>query len=186
MRSADGFVLEQAIDLLRATPAALQAWLGGLAPQWCAARERPDTWNAREIVAHLIFGEQTDWLPRVRRILESGEDEPFEAFDRAGHAALARQPLPELLEEFERRRAESLEELEGLRLTAQDLERRGRHPALGAVTLRNLLATWTVHDLDHLAQIARIFAKRWRAAVGPWDHPDFLGVLHRRKPGESD
>jgi len=175
------FDLGDALQLLADTPDVLRAWLGATSPGWHDFHERPGSWSPRQILAHLIHGEETDWLPRVQLILEHGDEVPFTPFDRSGHAADADRPMAELLDEFAERRAHNLEELQGLRLTPTDLDRRGHHPQLGPVTLRNLLAAWTVHDLDHIAQIARVMANRWRAAVGPWDHPDYLGVLHRHK-----
>jgi len=176
------FDLADALQLLADTPEVLRAWLGATSPGWHDCRERPDSWSPRDVVAHLIHGEKTDWLPRVQSILEHGDELPFAPFDRAGHATDANRPLEDLLDEFAARRAHNLEELQELKLSPADLDRPGRHPELGTVSLRNLLAAWTAHDLDHLAQIARVMATRWRASLGPWDHPDYLGVLHRRLP----
>jgi hypothetical protein len=168
--------LSDTIALLSRTPAALNALLRDLPEFWILRNEGGDTFNAFEVVGHLIHGERTDWMPRARRILEFGETRAFEPFDRFAQARESQgKTLPELLEEFARLRAENLEELRGLDLQAKDLERRGRHPSLGVVTLSQLLATWAAHDLTHLHQISRIMAHQYREAVGPWTA--FLGVM---------
>ncbi len=170
--------LNEALAALQATPATLRAWLSGLPEVWIQADEGPDTFSPRDILAHLIFGERTDWLTRVRILLEQGEARPFDPFDRQGFLAEAKAwALDDLLREFERLRAQNLEALIALRLTEADLARRGTHPGLGTVTLQQLLASWVVHDLGHLAQIARVMAKRYKAEVGPW--VDYLPVLTR-------
>jgi uncharacterized damage-inducible protein DinB len=153
---------------LAATPHLLGIWLTGLSPAALDADEGPGTWSPRAIVAHLIHGERSDWIPRVRRILEHGEGLAFEPFDRAGHAALADLDIVDLCDEFTRERQSSLDALAALRLTPGDLARRGRHPEFGAVTLEQLLATWVAHDHAHVAQIARVLARRQADAVGPW------------------
>jgi hypothetical protein len=137
----------------------------------------------RTVIAHLIHGELEDWMPRTRHILHSGETQPFAPFERDGHVRYAKgKTLTQLLNEFAEARAKSLDELRGLKLTAQDFERRGRHPALGPVSLAELLATWAAHDLTHLHQISRIMAHQLREAVGPW--AKFLGVM--RCAGHSE
>jgi hypothetical protein len=164
--------------LLARTPAALNALLSDLPPEWTEHNEGPDTWSAYDVIGHLIHGEQTDWMPRVKMILKSGESATFERFDRTGHQQrqLAQgKSLGQLLDEFARLRAENLRELNALNLQPADLNRRGRHPALGVVTLSQLLATWAVHDLTHLHQISRILAHQYRDEVGPWSA--YLGVL---------
>lgn len=171
--------LSEATAQLAATPATLRAWFGGLPEVWLVADEGPDTFSARDVLAHLIHGERTDWMARVRRIREAGEARAFEPFDRFAFLGEARtRPLADLLDEFARLREANLRELQGLALIPTDLERTGLHPALGRVTLENLLATWVVHDLGHLAQAARVMAKRYAAQVGPW--AAYLPVLTRR------
>jgi hypothetical protein len=164
--------------LLLRTPATLRAWFTGLSEAWLTADEGPDTFGARDVLTHLIHGERTDWMPRLRLILAHGESRAFEPFDRRGFLAEARTWTVEaLLDEFARLRAENLRDLRALSLSQEDLARRGTHPALGAVTVEQLLAAWVVHDLGHLAQAARVMAKRYSLETGPWI--DYLPVLTR-------
>ncbi len=169
--------LDQTISLLSHTPAVLDALLRDLPEEWTLRNEGKDTWSAFDVVGHLIHGERTDWIPRARMILQFGESRPFEPFDRWGHIRESQgKSLGQLLDEFARLRSENLGELRALHLRQEDLERRGRHPAFGAVTLSQLLATWATHDLTHLHQISRVMAHQYRDAVGPWI--EYLGVLH--------
>ena len=161
------------IDVLERTPAALDALLRDLPETWTTRNEGERTWNVRQILAHLIHGERTDWMPRVRWILEFGDSKSFPPFDREAHLSDARS-LSDLLTEFRTARTRSLEELRLLNLTFRQ-ELAGLHPALGPVTLTQLLATWVVHDLTHLHQISRGMAHQYREAVGPWRED--LGVL---------
>lgn len=174
-------LFDDVLPILRSTPDVVR---GLLVPQpTVAIGFRPDgEWNAQEIVAHLIHGERTDWIPRVRHVLAHADREPFPPFARDGWGDLVARPLPELLETFAAERRGSLAALASLGLTEADLERVGLHPRLGRVTLANLLATWSVHDLTHVEQLTRLLAQRLAAPTGPWNHPDFLGILHRRKP----
>jgi len=168
--------LEQTLSLLARTPATLNALLRDLPELWTFRNEGGDSWTAFDVVGHLIHGERTDWIPRVRRILEFGETRAFEPFDRLAQKRESQgKTLPELLDEFARLRAENLQELRAMSLSPSDLEKRGLHPALGVVTLSELLATWAVHDLTHFHQLSRILAYQYREAVGPWSK--FLGVL---------
>lgn len=168
--------LASTTSILAATPATLHALLSPLSAELLSAPEAPGTWTATEVVAHLIHGERTDWLPRVKIILRSGESETFPAFQREAHRGAALPPLSELLADFARLRAESLAALRDLQLTPEDLTRTGRHPAFGVVTLSQLLSTWAAHDLTHLHQLSRILAAQYSEAVGPWER--YLGVLH--------
>jgi len=169
--------LENTIALLERMPATLDALLRGLPEMWTDSNEGENTWSVREVVAHLIHAENEDWIPRARVILKSGEEGVFVPFDRGGHIRYSRgKTLDQLLDEFAQARAKGLGELRALKLTAEDLRRRGRHPSLGVVTLSELLATWAAHDLTHLHQISRIMAYQYREAVGPWVR--FLGVMH--------
>ena len=175
--------LHHSIALLQRTPGALDALLRGLPEEWTDRNEGGDSWNVREVVAHLSHCERTDWMPRVKHLLEFGETQPFPPFDRLGQRqAMQDKPIAELLDEFARLRSESLDELRSLALSPSSLERRGTHPALGSVTLAELLAAWAAHDLTHLHQISRVMASQYRQAVGPWEK--FLGVMHCAGHGE--
>jgi hypothetical protein len=163
------FALDEALLLLARTPATLDAMLRGLPAGWSEANEGGDSWSAFDVVGHLIHGERTDWMPRARLILEHGDARPFDTFDRfAQFRASAARTLPERLDEFARLRRANLADLQAFGLRAADLQRPGRHPQLGAVTLGQLLATWVAHDLDHVCQIARVLANQYADAVGPW------------------
>jgi len=163
------FVIEEATVILARTPATLDALLRGLPDGWIAAHEGGQTWSPYDVVGHLIHGEQTDWMPRLRIILEHGESRPFEKFDRlAQFTASHGRTLPELLDTFAGLRRHNLADLAALRLSPTDLDRRGRHPELGVVTARQLLATWVAHDLDHVVQIVRVIAGQYSDEVGPW------------------
>lgn len=168
--------LDHTIALLTRTPATLNALLRDLPDAWTRATEGGDSWSAVDIVGHLIDGERHDWITRVRMILESGESKTFEPFVRGGHVReTAGKTLPQLLDEFARVRSASLDRLRAFNLGPQDLERRGRHPVFGPVTLSQLLATWVGHDMTHLHQLSRTFAHQYREAVGPWTA--YLGVM---------
>jgi hypothetical protein len=178
-----GHELGNTIALLERTPAALDALLRGLPEVWTETNEGGNTWSVSTVIAHVIHCEHEDWMPRARHILQAGETEPFVPLDREGHVRFGRGKTPaQLLDEFAGARAKSLDELRAMKLTPQDLERRGRHPAFGTVTLAELLAAWAAHDLTHLHQIARIMAHQVREAVGPWSR--FLGVM--RCAGHSE
>ena len=168
--------LELTVTLLRSTPATLNALLRDLPEAWTFSNEGEKTWSPYDVVGHLIHGERTDWMPRIKMILEFGESRSFVPFDRwAQERESQGKSLANLLDEFARLRAENLDELRKLNLQNADLGRAGRHPALGTVTLSELLAAWAGHDLTHLHQIARTMAHQYRQAVGPWSK--FLGVM---------
>jgi hypothetical protein len=168
-RTRRRLALEDAIPVLARTPAALDAMLRGLPEGWITAHEGGETWSPFDVIGHLIHGEQTDWMPRVRRILADGDSRAFDPFDRlAQQTASKGRGLPDLLDELARLRAANLRDLAALGLTDADLDRRGRHPALGPVTLRQLLATWVAHDLDHVMQVSRVLASQYADEVGPW------------------
>ena len=172
------FDLAQAIEVLERGPEALRALLSGLSEAWTSPNEGPDTWSAFDNVGHLIHGERTDWIPRARMILEHGRTRTFEPFDRfARMRGNAGKRMLELLDEFTTLRTQNLETLRGWRLGERELALEGEHPVFGCVTLAQLLATWTVHDLGHLAQVSRVMAKQWRAEVGPWRA--YLPILDR-------
>lgn len=163
------FDFDTALPILRRTPAVLRELLEGLPEPWIVQTEGAGTWNAFDVVGHLIHGERTDWMPRVEHILEHGENVPFPPFDRFAQFEASRgRPLSELLDTFAATRADSLARLRELRLSTSDLDRRGTHPEFGPVTLAQHLSTWVVHDLDHVMQISRVMARLYRDAVGPW------------------
>ena len=177
MASTTEFNLAEAIAVLGRTPATLDALLRGLPDIWVRGNEGKDSWSAFDIVGHLIVGERTDWMPRTRIILENGEARPFDPFDRLAQAKQNQaKSLDQLLDEFAGWRSENLASLQSLNLQPEDWTRRGRHPELGVVTLSQLLATWAVHDLTHVHQLARVMAHQYRDAVGPWSA--YLGVLN--------
>jgi hypothetical protein len=172
------FDLTESADILRRTPAVLDALLRDTTPFWHAQDEGPETWSPIVVVGHLIHADETDWLPRARIILEHGSERPFDPFDRfAQLSRFANWSLERLLDRFAEVRRESLETLAGWHLTAEQLALPGRHPELGAVTLGQLLSTWVVHDFNHLTQIARVMAKRYESDVGVWQA--YLPVLRR-------
>lgn len=163
------FDLELSIDMLRRTPGTLAELLRGIAPAWHRATEGPETFSPFDVVGHLIDGEETDWIPRARIILAQGADPAFAPYDRFRHRARNEgRALESLLEELARLRAANLDVLRSWRLTEAHLDLHGVHPGLGRVTLRQLLATWVVHDLGHIAQVARVMAKQYRDELGPW------------------
>ncbi len=163
------FLLPDALALLARTPATLDAWLRPLPDAWVTANEGGQTWSAYDVVGHLVHGERTDWVPRARLIMTVGDARPFDTFDRFAQFEASRgRTLASLLDEFAALRRQSLEDVAALQITEPDLYRRGTHPALGPVTLRQLLATWVAHDCDHVAQIARVLAHQYADEVGPW------------------
>lgn len=172
------FDLRTGIAVLERTPAAMRAMLAGLPDAWIDGTEGPDTWSPYIIMGHLIHGERTDWIPRARIILAQGADRRFVPFDRfAQLREETRQSLDDLLDEFSALRAANLSTLRSWHLNDEQLRWEGEHPELGRVTLRQLLATWVAHDLGHIAQAARVMAKQYREAVGPWRA--YLPVLDR-------
>lgn len=171
------FDLSETLDILTRTPAVVDTLLRGTSGSWHAINEGGDTWSAFDVVGHLIHGEETDWVPRARIILEHGETRSFEPFDRfAQFRRFEGWSLDQLLDRFAELRQANLEIVRTWRLTDVQLALPGRHPELGAVTLRELLATWAVHDLNHVAQIARVMAKRYTEEVGVWR--DYLSILN--------
>jgi hypothetical protein len=173
------FELHQAKDILRRTPATISSLLLGLPVEWVTGNEGPDTWSPLDIVGHLIHGEEADWIPRAQIILQHGESSAFEPFDR--FAFLERESssgkgLSDLLSTFESLRARNLAALDDLDLSDDQLKLHGTHPEFGQVTLGQLIATWATHDLAHIVQIARVMAKQYDTAVGPWKA--YLSVLN--------
>jgi DinB superfamily len=163
------FNLHDAVAVLERTPATFRALLAGLPDAWIVATEGPETFSPFDNVGHLIHGERTDWIPRAAIILAQGPNRQFEPYDRFAQVReSAGKSLAQLLDEFAELRAANLVTLRGWHLTDAQLALEGEHPALGTVTLRQLLSTWVAHDLGHLAQTSRVMAKRYREAVGPW------------------
>jgi len=163
------YQVDSATEILRRTPGTLRELLVGLGEEWARATEGPETFSPFDIVGHLIDGEETDWIPRARIILERGPNLTFEGYDRFRHRSRnAGRSLDSLLTEFARLRAANLDLLQSWRLSEAQLDLPGNHPALGPVTLRQLLAAWVVHDLGHIAQVSRVMAKQYRDEIGPW------------------
>ena len=172
------FDLPETLDILKRTPTVLDALLRGTSASWHGINEGPDTWSPLDVLGHLIHGEETDWIPRARILLEHGEDRPFDPFDRfAQFERFSGWPLDQLLDKFAELRKANLEIVRSWQLTEAQLALPGRHPTLGSVTLRQLLATWAVHDLNHIGQIARVMAKRYKNEVGVWR--EYLSILNR-------
>jgi len=173
------FDIEKALPVLERTPKVVEALIYELPGEWVNSNEGNDTWTPFEIVAHLIFGEKTDWLPRTQIILGNGSKE-FVPFDMEGHVAVSKgKTMSQLLDEFKILRKENLALLNTMELTNDTLDQTGIHPELGAVTLRQLLASWVVHDLTHIHQLSRVMAIQYKDAVGPWKQ--FMGVLGGKK-----
>ena len=163
------YQLDQAREILRRTPGTLNALLRDLPNDWVLANEGPETFSPYDVIGHLIEGEENDWIPRARIILEHGEAKPFEKFDRFAMYEKSKGKSPaELLARFEEVRGESLRQLDEMNLTPELLQKTGSHPALGVVTLSQLLSAWVVHDLGHIRQIVRVMAKQYREEIGPW------------------
>ncbi len=176
MASAAEFNLTEAVAVLARTPATLNSLLRGLPGMWVHSNEGEDTWSAFDILGHLVFAERSDWMPRVRIVMENGEARPFDPFDRFAQLKGNQDTtLDQLLDDFERLRQDNLTALGALNLQQPNFDQRGKHPALGVVTLSQLLATWAVHDLTHLHQVSRVMAHQYRDLVGPWRA--YLGVL---------
>ena len=170
--------LEEAKTLLRRTADVLDALLRDLPEPWVHENEGPDTWSSFDVVGHLIEAEETNWIPRIRHLITHGESAAFPSFDRFGFMKMSTgQSIAEMLYTFKEARARSVRDLDELRLTPGDLGRRGRHPDFGQVTLGQLLATWAIHDLNHLGQIVDVLARQHAATVGPWRA--FPGILEK-------
>jgi hypothetical protein len=170
------YSLERSYEILDRTPAVLRALLTGLPDEWVMSNEGPETFSPYDVIGHLVHGEKTDWTVRAKMILEFGNAQPFEKYDRfAQYEESKGKSLQQLLDEFAAIRKENMVWFKALNLTKDDLNKKGMHPVLGEVTLRNLLATWIVHDLTHLAQITRVMAKQVKEEMGPW--PQFFRIL---------
>jgi hypothetical protein len=172
------FDLDKGVEVLERTPATLRALLEGLDSDWIDGDEGPETWSPYVIVGHLIHGERTDWMARAKIILDQGANRKFTPYDRFAqlHESTGKS-LNDLLDEFASARAANLETLKSWKLSESQFDLEGEHPRFGAVTLRQLLATWVAHDLSHIAQMTRVMAKQYRDAVGPWR--EYLPVMDR-------
>lgn len=163
------YKLKESREILERTPYVLQALLKNISSDWSKQNEGGESWSPYEILGHLIHGERTDWIPRCQIILELGTSHPFTPFDRNAQKNESKgKSLSQLIDEFKKLRKENLAKLESMNLSEEDLEKKGLHPELGEVNLSELLASWTVHDLSHIAQISRVMAKQYRNEIGPW------------------
>lgn len=172
------FNMKEAIEVLERTPQTLEYFLSGLSDRWLQCNEGEETWNVSEVIGHLIEGEKNNWIPRLEIILQEGESNPFPPFDRYSHLnERSERSIEQKLLEFKKIRTLNTAKLNVLIEPELHLELTGSHPALGVVKLRELLSTWVVHDLTHIAQIVRVMAERYRADVGPWK--EYLGILKK-------
>ena len=170
------FTLNQSIEILESTPAVLETLLKNISDEWTSNNEGGDTWSVYDVIGHLIHGEKTDWMERAEIILSENEDKTFKKFDRFAQFEESKgKSLSQLLEEFKIVRKKNIQLILSKNIPTESLIRKGSHPAFGEVTLSQLLATWAVHDLNHLAQIARVMAKQYKEAVGPWE--EYLRIL---------
>ena len=169
--------IQQALEILERTPDVLNVLLNGLSDGWIMNNEGPETFSPYDVIGHLIYGEKTDWPLRIKRILEYGNTKPFDTFDRfAMYEESKGKTMQQLLTEFEDLRKINITWFRSLQLTETDLNRKGMHQILGEVTLGNLLATWVVHDLTHIAQITRVMAKQYKEEIGPWT--EFFRIIN--------
>ncbi len=169
--------LELAVEILSKTPALLKEWLGNLPDDWSHYKSDGENWSAFDIVGHFIHGEKTDWIPRAKVILQREGAKEFESFNRFAQFEESKgKTLVDLLEEFGQLRTMNLGILRGFELQPDDYKQQGKHPELGIVNLRQLISTWVVHDLDHISQIAKEMAQRYKNDCGPWE--EYLGVLN--------
>ncbi|GIQ70619.1 DinB family protein [Xylanibacillus composti] len=179
------FALSESIEVLERTPGTLASFVSGLSDGWLACREGEGTWNVQEVIDHLIEGERHNWMPRLEMMLQDGEPQLFPPFDRFAH--LDKQEaagIQQSLDTFSILRAQNVARLKACITTDELLARKGKHPAFGTVTIKQLLATWVVHDLTHMAQITRVMAKRYQEDVGPWR--EYLGILQERQGWSAD
>jgi DinB superfamily len=171
------YSIAKSVEILERTPAVLQILLGGLTADWVMNNEGPETFSPYDVIGHLIHGEKTDWTERAKMILEFGDSKTFVKWNRfAQYEESKGKSLQQLLDEFAAIRKENMVWFTSLGLTETDLDKKGMHPVLGEVTLRNLLATWVAHDLTHIAQVTRVMAKQYKEEMGPW--PEFFRILN--------
>ncbi|MEM8568236.1 MAG: DinB family protein [Bacteroidota bacterium] len=170
------FAFDKSLEILERTPRTLEFLLSGLSKAWIMNNEGENTWSPYDILGHLILGEKTDWIVRIKIILSKSGNKIFQPFDRFAQMHENQNiPINDLIDEFKSLRVNNLKELKSLNITEKDFYRTGVHPELGKVTLKELLSTWTVHDLGHIAQISRVMAKQYTKEVGPWIN--YLGIL---------
>ena len=170
------YSVERSIEILERTPAVLSSLLSGIGDDWVMNNEGPETFSPYDVIGHLVHGEKTDWMVRAKMIVEFGDAKTFVPWDRfAQYEESKGKTLQQLLDEFSAIRKENVALLRSSQLTEADLDKKGMHPRLGSVTLRNLLATWVVHDLTHIAQVTRVMAKQYKDEMGPW--PEFFRIL---------
>jgi len=171
------YSVKEAVQILERTPAVMRSLLSGINDEWILNNEGPETFSPFDVLGHLIHGEKTDWVTRAKIILEFGVSKPFTPWDRfAQYEESKGKTTNQLLDEFEAVRKQNIEWLIGAKLSEADLEKTGIHPVLGTVTLRNLLSTWVVHDLTHIAQVTRVMAKQYKTEMGRW--PEFFRILN--------
>ena len=170
------YSIERSIEILGRTPAVMNSLLSGIDDEWVMNNEGPETFSPYDVIGHLLHGEKTDWTARTKRILEFGDTKTFDVYDRfAQYEESKGKTLQQLLDEFAVLRKENITWFRSRELTEADLDKKGMHPRLGSVTLRNLLATWVVHDLTHIAQVTRVMAKQYKEEMGPWT--EFFRIL---------
>ncbi|WP_417558761.1 DinB family protein [Mesoflavibacter zeaxanthinifaciens] len=170
------FTLEQSVEILKTTPYIIESYLSTLSKDWIKNNEGNNTWSPYDVLGHLIFGDKTDWIIRIKTILSNSENKLFEPFDRFAQLEEDQNRSIEcMIQEFKSLRKKNLDELTFLNINEEDLGRLGVHPEFGEVTLQQLLATWVVHDLGHIAQISRVMAKQYSKEVGPWI--EYLSIL---------
>ena len=163
------FDLDISVEILQRTPSVLKALLQGLDDDWIFNNEGPETFSPYDVIGHLIHGEKTDWRDRAEMIMKFGESKTFVPYDRFAQFEESKgKSLQQLLDEFDKMRIHNLQWLVSLQLSAADLDKKGIHPSLDVVTLRQLLSTWAVHDLTHIAQVSRVMAKQYKEEIGPW------------------
>ncbi len=172
------FSIEKSIEILERTPAILESYLKDLSQDWIKKNEGENTWSPYDIIGHLVHGEKTDWIVRLKVILNDSDNKQFEPFDRFAQMSQdTKRPMSELLKEFRDLREMNLSELKALQIVEMDFKRKGIHPELGEVSLAQLISTWVVHDMGHIAQISRVMAKQYKSEVGPW--VNYLGILKK-------
>jgi hypothetical protein len=170
------FSLDRSIEILERTPTVLSLMLDGISTDWTTNNEGAETWSAYDVIGHLIHGEKTDWMPRAELILSDNTNKNFITFNRFAQFEESKgKTLKQLLNEFKLLRERNIAKLLSLKITDEDLQKKGIHPAFEEVSLLQLLATWVVHDLDHIVQISRVMAKQYKETVGPW--VEYLKVL---------